>query len=145
MFKWISNIALVLCIIGCSNGAVDAVDAEVATPLITQDELIELLSSAVPPLVMDVRTPEEYQSGHVPSALNIPHTELSGRLSEIEFAKEQPLVVYCKSGRRAGMAELVLREAGFGQLLHLEGDMSAWQAAGLPMEKQSAEDTDEGV
>jgi phage shock protein E len=132
MFKWISSVALVLCIFGCSK---DAVDAGEATPLISQDELIAQLASEAPPLVLDVRTPVEYEAGHVPSALNIPYTELSDRLSEISIAKQGAVVVYCKSGRRAGFAETVLREAGFTGLLHLEGDMSAWQAAGLPLEK----------
>jgi phage shock protein E len=141
MFKWISSVALVLCIVGCSKGEVDA---EKATPLISQGELITQLASETPPLVLDVRTPEEYAEGHVPTALNIPHTDLSDRVSEIEIAKQGAVVVYCKSGRRAGIAETVLREAGFTGLLHLEGDMSGWQAAGLPMEKPGAEEPDQG-
>ncbi len=142
MFKWISSVALVLCIVGCS---LSAVEAEEATPLISQGELITQLASETPPLVLDVRTADEYGEGHVPTALNIPHEELSDRVSEIAIAKQGAVVVYCRSGRRAEIAETVLREAGFTGLLHLEGDMLGWEAAGLPTEKPGAEEADPSV
>ncbi|MBK7950917.1 MAG: rhodanese-like domain-containing protein [Deltaproteobacteria bacterium] len=86
-------------------------------------------------LVLDVRTPEEYAAGHVPNAINIPHDALESHLAELESRKDGPVVVYCKSGRRAGMAAEALTQAGFTNLLHLTGDMEAWSAAGLPVEK----------
>lgn len=86
-------------------------------------------------LVLDVRTPEEYAAGHVPNAINIPHDELESHLAELEARKNGPVVVYCKSGRRAGIAAEALTKAGFTNLLHLTGDMEAWSAAGLPVEK----------
>ncbi|MFO0688419.1 MAG: rhodanese-like domain-containing protein [Myxococcota bacterium] len=86
-------------------------------------------------LILDVRTPEEYAEGHVPNAINIPHDQLEAHLAELEGRKNGPVVVYCKSGRRAGLAAETLAKAGFTQLLHLTGDMQAWTAAGLPTEK----------
>ena len=86
-------------------------------------------------LVLDVRTPEEYAAGHVPNAINVPHDQIEARLAELEARKNGPVVVYCKSGRRAGMAAEALSKAGFTNLLHLTGDMDAWSAAGLPVEK----------
>ena len=53
------------------------------------------------PVILDVRTPEEYAAGHVPGAINIPHDQVRARLAEIDSAKDQPIVVYCRSGRRA--------------------------------------------
>ena len=85
-------------------------------------------------LILDVRTAEEFASGHVPSALNIPHDELGSRLSELTVAKDRPVVVYCERGSRAGKAATVLDEAGYENVLHLTGDMSGWRAQGLPME-----------
>lgn len=86
-------------------------------------------------LILDVRTPEEYAAGHVPNAINVPHDEIEAHLAELEARKNGPVVVYCKSGRRAGLAAEALAKAGFTNLLHLTGDMEAWTAAGLPIEK----------
>jgi phage shock protein E len=85
-------------------------------------------------LILDVRTAGEYEAGHVPGAINIPHDQLETRLAEINADPNRPVVVYCQSGRRAEMATSVLSEHGFSQVLHLEGDMSQWRADGLAIE-----------
>jgi rhodanese-related sulfurtransferase len=100
---------------------------------ISQEEFI-----ASPPadgLILDVRTPAEFEAGHVPNAVNIPHDELAGRLEELGIEKDQPIVVYCKVGGRAKKASSVLLTAGYGQVLHLTGDMDGWRASGRPVEQ----------
>ncbi len=82
-----------------------------------------------------MRTAAEYAEGHVPGAINISHDELAERLAEIDSARDLEVVVYCHSGRRAGIAEALLAEQGFSNLEHLEGDMQAWMAAGRLTEK----------
>lgn len=62
---------------------------------------------------VDVRTPEEFAAGHVAGAINIPHTQMPERWRELERFRDDRLVVYCRSGRRSGIALDVLREAGF--------------------------------
>jgi phage shock protein E len=57
------------------------------------------------------------------------------RFDEIAEFMDKPVVVYCEAGGRAGRAENELSEAGFTNLLHLEGDMRAWKANGRPLEK----------
>ncbi len=64
-------------------------------------------------LLVDVRTPEEFASGHLENAVNIPHTETVARLSEYGANKNQSIVVYCRSGNRSGIAEGLLVEHGF--------------------------------
>ena len=99
--------------------------------LISQEALL-----ADPPagaLILDVRTPEEFATSHVPNAVNIPHTELASRISELDVEKTSPIVVYCERGFRAGRAESVLLEAGYQKVLHLEGDMRAWRANDRPV------------
>jgi rhodanese-related sulfurtransferase len=81
-------------------------------------------------VLIDVRTPEEFAAGHVPGAVNLPHTEIADRLDEIP---SREVIVYCQSGKRAGLAGDVLLEAGF-EVGHLEGDMLGWRQAGLPIE-----------
>ena len=99
---------------------------------ITQDELMRRLDSDEAPLVLDVRTASEYTAGHVPGAINIPHTALAARLGELGEPRSREVVVYCESGRRAGTAEKLLRKRGFTAVRHLEGDMSAWRERELP-------------
>jgi phage shock protein E len=64
-------------------------------------------------LVIDVRTPEEFAGGHLANAVLIPHNQVSGRLSEFGDDKQAQIVVYCRSGNRAGKADAILREAGY--------------------------------
>ncbi len=87
------------------------------------------------PFILDVRSEQEYQGGHVPGSYNIPHTQMADRLKELSDYKNKPVYVYCRSGRRAGIAEKVLLQAGFTQLHHIDGDILGWQAAKLPLEK----------
>jgi len=104
-----------------------------ATP-ITPKELAERLPSGTAPVILDVRTPAEYAAGHIPGAINIPHTELSHRLTEIPGGKSAEIVVHCQRGGRAATAEDTLTRAGFTNVRDLTGHMSAWQQGGFPME-----------
>jgi phage shock protein E len=112
-----------------------AVVCNAATPIITQEDLLRKLESGTAPLILDVRTPGEYQSGHVPQAINIPHNQLPSRLAELLDAKDREVVTYCERGPRAGFAESVLQEAGFSAVRHLVGDMYVWRRNGLPIER----------
>jgi phage shock protein E len=82
--------------------------------------------------VLDVRSPEEYASGHVPGAVNIPYDQIASRIAEVP--KDQDVVLYCRSGRRAGIAAEVLAGQGYTRLQHLEGDIVAWVDKGRPIE-----------
>ena len=85
--------------------------------------------------VIDVRTPKEYANGHVPSAINIPYDQIGEHLNDIPAGKDQPILLYCHSGRRAGMAEKTLTAAGYSQLYHLQGDMVGWDDNNRPIAK----------
>lgn len=85
--------------------------------------------------VIDVRTPEEFAGGHVPSAINIPYDQIGKRLTEIPVARDQPILLYCRSGRRSEMAEKTLTSAGYTQLYHLQGDMIGWDDNNRPIAK----------
>lgn len=104
--------------------------------LVTQEEVLRMIDAGTAPMILDVRTAEEYAEGHVPGAINISHDELADRLAEIEAAKEAGVIVYCRSGRRAGIAEELLLARGYADVQHLEGDMLAWLEAARPTEKQ---------
>lgn len=63
-------------------------------------------------LLLDVRSPEEFQSGHLEGAVNIPVQDLEARMGEVG-SKERPVVVYCHSGMRSGRAAQMLQRAGY--------------------------------
>ncbi|MBA3822157.1 MAG: rhodanese-like domain-containing protein [Deltaproteobacteria bacterium] len=72
--------------------------------------------------VIDVRTPEEFEGGHVARAVNLPVDGFAGRLAEVERLlggdKSRPVVVYCASGRRSGIAQQQLEAAGYTQVIN---------------------------
>ena len=81
--------------------------------------------------------PEEFRLGHIPGAVNIPHTALASRIGEVRQANA--VVLYCMLGPRARLGEKTLLSAGVENLLHLEGGLHAWRQAGFPVEKATAE------
>ncbi len=86
-------------------------------------------------VVLDVRTPEEFAAGHVPGAINIPHTELAARVAELEGSRDSDIVVYCRTGNRTAMALGVLEKSGFRRLYHLQGDYTRWSEEKRPVVK----------
>jgi glyoxylase-like metal-dependent hydrolase (beta-lactamase superfamily II)/rhodanese-related sulfurtransferase len=81
--------------------------------------------------VLDVRTAAEFDGelGHVQGAQLIPLDELRGRISEVK--KDKPLVVVCQTGKRSGMATVILRHAGFEKVANIAGGMARWRESGL--------------
>lgn len=104
------------------------------TMKISQQQLLSLLDapSKQEVVVLDVRSKEEFAQGHIKGAINVSHDKISENLASLNQYKDKMLVVYCRSGRRAGIAEAILTNNGFSQLRHLDGDMNGWQKANLP-------------
>jgi rhodanese-related sulfurtransferase len=87
-------------------------------------------------VTIDVRTAGEFMTGHVQGAINI---DVEGMQFDTEIAKLDKSVtyaVYCKSGRRSGIATAAMADAGFTSLFDLEGGVGAWSAAGLTLVNQ---------
>ncbi len=82
-------------------------------------------------LLVDVRTADEFATGHIHGAVNIPLDTIETRLNEIP--RTQPIVVYCHSGNRSGQAVKILANAGYTQIYDL-GGINAWTEQGLPVE-----------
>lgn len=72
-------------------------------------------------LWIDVRTNEEFASGHVDGAINIPHTEIAKEISKLTTDKSAPIKLYCRSGHRAGLAKTALEELGYTNVENLGG------------------------
>ena len=89
-----------------------------------------------PPLILDVRTEEEFAQSHIPGAVNIPVMELAKNGAQLAPYKEKEIVVYCEVGPRAGFAGYMLLQNGFADVKNLDGHMQQWLADGHPVEKQ---------
>jgi rhodanese-related sulfurtransferase len=114
-----------------------AAAASASLPLISPQALLERQAKRDLSLfVLDVRTPQEYAAGHVPGAVNVPYDQVASHLAEIP--KDKDVVLYCRSGRRTGLAAEVLEANGYTKLGHLQGDMEAWLKDGRPVESGDA-------
>jgi len=74
--------------------------------------------------LVDVRSPQEFATGHLPGAVNIPVQDLERRIGELT-GKDRPIVLYCRSGARSSSAARLLASAGYTQV-HDLGAMSSW-------------------
>ena len=110
---------------GCGGAPADANE-------VTPEQVLAAQRSAQAPLLLDVRTPDEFASGHVPGAVNVPIDQLAARTGELDAQRE--VVVYCERGGRAAKAADALTAAGFTDVKLLSGHMSGWRDAGLPTE-----------
>ena len=88
------------------------------------------LSSDHPPVIVDVRTARERETGCIPGSVNIPLNELFKRFNEL--GKAQPLVVHCQGGYRSAIACSMLQRYGFTSIQDLVGGFKAWQTSELP-------------
>jgi len=85
--------------------------------------------------ILDVREADEYASGHLPEAKNIPTSKLAERIGELEKFKDKPIIVCCASGIRSNKACGELKKNGFEKLFNLSGGVDAWVGAGYPVKK----------
>lgn len=88
------------------------------------------------PLLVDVRTASEYNSGHIPEAINIPLNDLTHHLDRIPTDKKT--VLYCSTGYRSAMGVMALRLQGFDQVRGFPPSLAGWQSAGEPVSQTEA-------
>jgi len=86
-------------------------------------------------VVIDVREPAEFATGHLVGARNIPVGELEAKLANSVKNKALPLILVCRSGARSGAAMATAKKLGYAQAQSLAGGLNAWAAAKLPVEK----------
>jgi len=86
-------------------------------------------------LVVDVREANEFASGHVLGAKNLPLARLDASGADLAKRKARPVIVYCDGGERSAKALAALKKQGFTRVANLSGGIAAWQQAGLPVEK----------
>jgi len=132
-------VVTILIISGCQNAVTKKTDSgvpDVSTDIkdVSPVEAQTAVSKAYSQFV-DVRTPEEYSSGHAARAINIPIDTLAANLDRLE--KNEPVYLICQTGNRSKKAAVMLKDAGFNNVLNVIGGTTAWQTANLPMETKS--------
>lgn len=127
MRKYIALIVtLMLALAGCSNSVNSSVTdlsvADFANTIATEDVVI-----------LDVRTPGEFATGHIANAINI-DAESGSFASQIEsLDKTKTYAVYCRSGNRSGNATKIMAESGFTSLYNMLGGTIDWTNSGFPL------------
>lgn len=95
------------------------------------------LAAPEPPVVLDVREPDEYtgELGHIAGSRLVPLPELAARAAALGVAKEREIVAVCRAGVRSTTAAAILAGLGFERVSNLRGGMLDWHEAGLPIER----------
>ena len=122
---------------GWLSTSVVAASAELRrTPQIDVRELQSRMAAGTT-AVIDVRSANEWAAGHIPGAQHIPLGYLADRCRTLPTT--QPIVVQCQSGARSAIAASLLERLGFSDVTNLAGGLTAWTAAGLPVDKTGHE------
>jgi len=105
------------------KGEIDEVDAAQARAL---------LDGADPPVLVDVREQDEWDEGHIPSAVHVPRGFLESRIEQAAPDRSRQVVVYCAGGNRSAFAAKTLKELGYENVVSLAGGYTDWKRNGLP-------------
>ncbi len=119
------GLTVILFFTACKDNSV-AQEIRVLTPT----EFHDSIASKTVQLI-DVRTPEEFAEGHLDNALNINISE-TDFITEVEKLNlDEPIYLYCRSGKRSAKASLILKDVGFKEIYDMEGGFLHWESDGL--------------
>jgi len=99
------------------------------------NDLLQKRATKNRPLVLDVRSGMEFNSGHIPGAIHAPNLKILLKMAKLPEDKNSELVVTCEHGPRAQRAQGLLSMYGYNNTKLLQGHMSGWRRAGLKIEK----------
>jgi rhodanese-related sulfurtransferase len=124
--KLIASIAALIFLAGCSStGSATTVNLNVSefSQKITEPGVI----------ILDVRTPEEFASGHIAGAVNIDFNSVEFENEITRLNPSETYAIYCRSGSRSGKAASIMHIAGFHDVSNLNGGVIDWSNDGLPL------------
>lgn len=117
----LAGISALLGLAGCGSGA----GTKASYDRISQEEAKEIMDSGENYILLDVRTPEEFRTGHIAGALLIPDYDIAEKAPAALPDKEALILVYCRSGNRSRRASAVLAELGYTQVKEF-GGINTW-------------------
>jgi rhodanese-related sulfurtransferase len=140
---YISFLCLLTGVFSCQNQA-NTSNTKTINTSITVEEFEKKLSDGNAQLI-DVRTPEEYNQGHLKGALNynINSSEFENQLSKLD--KNKPVLVYCLSGGRSGSAAEMMADKGFTEVYNMQGGIMKWIAANKKLDEVIVSATNKGM
>jgi rhodanese-related sulfurtransferase/glyoxylase-like metal-dependent hydrolase (beta-lactamase superfamily II) len=97
----------------------------------------EELDTGEPPFLLDVRAPREFETKHIRGSVNLPLNHLQERIDEVPLNRR--IAVHCAGGYRSSIAVSILHQHGITNLIEIAGGLAAWEAAGLPVESETAQ------
>lgn len=106
-----------------SNNMQDEAKAETK---VTIDEAKKIVDENEDLVILDVRTQDEYDEGHIKNAILIPYNTIEENIDKIDKYKDKPILVYCRTGRRSAIAVKTLIDNGFTKIYHMSEGISAW-------------------
>ena len=122
-----------------SSTQAKAENTELQETLITKNvsaaEFQGLIKSKTNAIILDVRTPKEIAQGTIKNAQKIDFYNENFKAELDKLDKSKPVLIYCRSGRRSGIAMSTMRELGFSEVYNLQGGIIEWSEAGLEIEK----------
>ena len=107
-----------------------------SSPPVREVSLDEMGAGPSGATVIDVREPEEFASGHIPDAVNLPQADLATRLDELPH--DRPVFVICQGGFRSLRAAQFLKQRGLSDVASVKGGTEAWRAGGGEMIRETA-------
>lgn len=125
-------VSLLIIFSGCQNSSANQSQTQSSIKQITVEKAKEAVEGKDVQFI-DVRTVEEYKSGHAPKTVNLPLDSLEQSLAKLD--KSKPVYVICQTGRRSQKGAEILEKNGFKELYNIEGGTSAWESAGFLIEK----------
>ncbi len=94
---------------------------------VTIDEAKEIITEDSELFILDTRTQEEYDAGHIENAILIPYDQLEMNLDELKGFEDKPILVYCRTGNRSSQAVKTLIDNGFNKIYHMNQGYSKWK------------------
>jgi rhodanese-related sulfurtransferase len=100
---------------------------------VSTTESVRLINKGA--VVLDVRNPEEYSSGHIVNARNVPLEEIETGGKTLNKLRKKVVLTVCNTGQSSGKAAGLLRKAGFEQVFSIRGGLAAWRKDNMPIAK----------
>ena len=113
-------LAFVILLSGCANSQ----GGSIMWRTVSQEEAMKIMEEEADYVILDVRTQAEYDEGHIPGAVLVPHDTIKGDVPELPD-KKQLILVYCRSGNRSKQAAQALADAGYESVVEF-GGINTW-------------------
>ena len=124
-------------VVGYLQGGITVLESRLdlvqGTERVTPSEAVEAMGSPASPLVVDVRTPKEWEHARIDGSLNIPLNHLAERFQDVP--RDRPILVYCAGGYRSSIAAGLLQQHGVTRVIELASGIAGWERAGLPLRR----------